>query len=385
MDTAQQRLRVMIVSHLFPLDDHSTYGIFVREQAEALSRLMDVTVLVGRYGLAARTERLSQPGMRVIEVPLPGFGRLPSPLAVMRSLRPYARHIRAIAGQGPERFDIIHAHFGFPDGYLAVRHGVRESVPTVVTLHGDDFNRQFARPVIGPLFARTLSHADRLIGVNPRMTSELQRMTGASQDRIAFVPNGYNNREIRPHPQREPKYFLCVGGLNERKNPEMLVRAFACVSDRMPYDLVFVGDGPMRDRLSAVIVELGLEHRVRLEGHQEHSRLDSYLAETAALVLPSLSEGMPIVVNEALGSGTPVIASRLPGTAHQVREDRFGILIEPGDVAALADALITAANTQWDYAAIAAESGVASWDDYAQTLAEMYHAVITGKPGSSAR
>lgn len=377
-----QRLRVLLVSHLYPQGESSTYGIFVAEQARALAKLADVTVVVGRFGGQETTERLSSAGLRVVEVPLPGFGRLPSGITMARAVAPYARHVRRIAGTGSSRFDICHAHFGFPDGYVGVRHALREGLPSVVTLHGDDFNRQIVRPFVGPVIAKTLLRANRVVCVSPAMVAPLLRRSAEAPDRIAFIPNGYDSNDISAHTDRTPRYFLFVGGLHERKNPETLIRAYGSVADRTTHDLVIVGDGPLRERLPRVVHELGLEDRVRLEGPQPHSRLDGYLAEAAALVLPSASEGMPIVVNEALASGTPVIASRLPGTEAQVKDARFGVLIQPGDADDLARALLTVNDGTWDYAAIARESGVIDWDEYAGILIDMYRDILAQRSGT---
>lgn len=88
---------------------------------------------------------------------------------------------------------------------------------------------------------------------------------------------------------------------------------------------------------------------------------------------------MPVVVNEALASGVPVVASRLPGTQQQVRSEHVGILVEPDDALALAEALVAASTTEWRYDQIAALSGVMSWDECATRLAEVY-AEIADEP-----
>lgn len=367
---ARKVKRVLLVSHLYPTNDSSSYGIFVREQAEALARHFDVHVLVGRYGLReSRTLRDDARDLTIHEVALPAYGTLPSSLTVLRALTPYARAASSLIEE--LRPHIVHAHFGVPDGVVATQ-AAASRVPVVVTLHGSDFHRQLTRPLFGRMIARRLAMADLLIGVSPAITEGIQSSCNIPADRVQFLVNGYNSGEIRSHPHREPKYFLFAGGLIERKNPDVLLEAYASIAQRVPHGLVMVGDGPMRPALEQRVLALGLTDRVQVLGQRAHGELDGLLADAVAMVLPSRSEGLPIVVNEALASGTPVIASRLPGTEVQVSRPEFGLLVPAGDVQALSEALVTAAGTEWDYSLIARECGIPSWAEYAQGLAVLY-------------
>lgn len=378
---ADDRPNVLVLSHLLPPQDgSSTAGIFVREQLEPLSALADVTCVVPRPGLPSRREfPASLPGLRVIEVPLPSLGFLPDLLRVLAWIRPYRRRALEIARSAPRPFDVLHAHFGLPDGAAGVSTARRLALPSVVTLHGSDFNRQLSRPGIGRWFGRRIARANAVIAVSEAIADGMSERYPSAASRVHHLSNGYNNAEITPHPQRTPRHFLFVGSLIPLKNPDVLIRAYGRIANDTALGLVFVGDGPLRPALEALAADLGIADRVRFEGQRPHAAMDAYLAEAAALVLPSSSEGMPMVVNEALASGTPVVASRLPGIEQQVRSEAFGILIPPGDEAALADALLRAATTTWDYAAIAATCGVRSWDDYARELVALYRSVISSR------
>ncbi len=375
-ETAQtpRRLRVLVVSHMYPRSETDTLGIFVREQVESLSVLADVSVVVGRYGnLSDATSE--QP--HITQVSLPLRRGLPSVFRVAMAVRPYYRKALRVAEEtGP--YDIVHAHYGVPDAVVGVRLGRALGVPTVVTLHGSDFNRQFAFPFVGRAYSRQVAQADAIIGVSEAIATGMQQTHPSARGRVLHLANGYSSAEIHPHPIRCPRYLLFVGSLTPRKHPDVLLEAFARIADHTDLDLVLVGDGPMAGPLVSRARELGIAARVRFEGFRAHTELDSYLAEAAALVLPSTSEGMPIVVNEALASGTPVVASRLPGIEQQVRSDEWGILVPPADVDCLVDALLEAVTRRWDYAQISALCGVPSWDDYARSLVHLYSGLVGG-------
>jgi glycosyltransferase involved in cell wall biosynthesis len=234
-----------------------------------------------------------------------------------------------------------------------------------------------ARPLAGRLVSSAIATSDRIIGVSREIADGVQARTKAPSGRVIHLANGYNDREITRHTERKPESLLFVGSLIPRKNPDILFEAFAQIADSTSLDLVVMGDGPMRTELEALAARLGIAGRVRMLGQCGHELLDAQLAKAAALVLPSSSEGMPIVVNEALASGTPVVATRLPGTIQQVSSDELGYLVPVRDVGALAEAMLAAATRKWDYARIAETCGVPSWAEYARDLMRIYTEVVS--------
>ncbi len=102
---------------------------------------------------------------------------------------------------------------------------------------------------------------------------------------------------------------------------------------------IFVGDGPMRSTLERLAARAGIADRVVFTGALERREVSTYYSGAEALVLPSVSEGVPLVAVEALGAGVPVVASNLTGIASVVRHRENGLLVDPGDQAALTQAL----------------------------------------------
>ncbi len=335
-------------------------------------------VVVGRFDTYAKGTPagvgVSDPTVVEVELPWPRW--LPSALRVAWLIPRYYRGALRVARDSARTFDVVHAHYGLPDGVVGVMLGRALSLPVVVTLHGSDFSHQIARPVVGRFLGRWLAKADRIIGVSTQIVEGMHAAFGLTETQVLHLPNGYNDAHIAVHARRTPRYFLFVGSLIPRKNPDVLLESYALIAPQTTLDVVIVGDGPMMSQLKAQADRLGIASRVRFEGQVEHAAVDGYLSEAAALVLPSSREGMPIIVNEALASGTPVVATRLPGIEQQVRSEQLGSLVPAGDGAALGAALLEASRKEWDYGLIARECGVVSWNEYADKLLDLYRSIV---------
>jgi len=126
-----------------------------------------------------------------------------------------------------------------------------------------------------------------------------------------------------------------------RKGVDTLIEALAILARRpagAPL-LAAAGAGEQRPALEARAAELGLADRVRFVGKVDHDRVGRWMAAGDLFVLPSLSEGLPTVVCEAMNCGVPVVATAVDGTPEIVRDGETGILVPPGDAPALAAAL----------------------------------------------
>ncbi|RMG07933.1 MAG: glycosyltransferase, partial [Planctomycetota bacterium] len=161
------------------------------------------------------------------------------------------------------------------------------------------------------------------------------------------LPNGVDRRRFRPPlapPRARPPRLLFLGRLDEQKRPDLLLEAFAGLvgapdaADALPpeLELHFAGEGPWRARLEASARALGLEGRVRFLGLCADAP-GLLRSGPLALALPSVAEGMPNAVLEALACGVPVVASDLPGTREAAGD--AALLVPPGDLPALRAAL----------------------------------------------
>jgi colanic acid/amylovoran biosynthesis glycosyltransferase len=146
-----------------------------------------------------------------------------------------------------------------------------------------------------------------------------------------FAPNGDSAR---------PGRVLTVARLVRGKGLDILLEALHLLKRRgLGAEVVIAGEGPDRTRLEQRVRELGLEDRVRLAGAVSQDRIRELYAEAQVFCLPSFSEGVPVVLMEAMAMGLPVVATRITGVPELVDEGRSGLLVPPGRPDALADSL----------------------------------------------
>jgi len=144
--------------------------------------------------------------------------------------------------------------------------------------------------------------------------------------KIQVVPNGI---EIQGRRDFEGEKLLYVGRLTRKKGVEYLISAMRSVKD---VDLLIVGDGPDRRRLEEMAAGL----RVKFIGMVSPEKVYDYLEQAKILILPSLYEGLPNVILEAMSVGVPVIATRVGGVPDVIKDAETGLLVEPGRVKELA-------------------------------------------------
>jgi len=179
--------------------------------------------------------------------------------------------------------------------------------------------------------------ADKIITVSPFVAERLKKL-GIESDRVKFIPNGVDVHRFRPSKKR--KIILFVGRLTKRKNVSALIQAFSQIN-RRNYKLVIIGDGEERLKLINMIKRERLTGEVLLLGNVSKKMLTNLYSISAIFALPSLSEGFPLSILEAMASGCAIVASNIPTMQSIVRSERdnFAILIKPKDTDSIAQAL----------------------------------------------
>lgn len=168
-----------------------------------------------------------------------------------------------------------------------------------------------------------------------------RRLLGEGFEAVEVIPNGVPVRPMRP-PLSGPPVVVFAGRLVREKGAAVLIEAFARVRERVPEARLFLaGDGPERGSLAGLIASRGLSSRVSLLGHLSRPEMESRFAGAWVQAVPSLwEEPFGLVAAESMMRGTAVVASRAGGLAEIVQDRRSGLLVPPGDVDALAGALL---------------------------------------------
>ena len=354
-------MRVLMLSHMYPSPVNPTAGIFVHEQVQALQALgHDVRVvspkgwappLLGRWG--AYREVPATDVIEGVRVLYPTKLTLPRNLlgpyncdAMLWSIR---RPLRRVHARWP--FDVIHAHMLVPDGWAAAAVGAELEVPVVATGHRADV---LDIPARGPRNAAQVERAvetiDQVVTVS-RAIGDAAEALGRPRRPIEVVANGADITRFHPRDRREARVRLgldpdeptisYVGKLVPRKGVDTLVEALGLLARRPggAPQLVVAGIGELREDMEERARRLGVHDRIRFLGKVPHDEVPWVMATGDVFVLPSLSEGLPTVVCEAMACGLPVVATAVDGTPEAVRDGRTGYLVPPREAEPLAAAL----------------------------------------------
>ena len=252
---------------------------------------------------------------------------------------------------GLSRPDWILAHFTLPGGEVARRWAASFGVPYAVVLHGADVpGSQPGRfgalyPIVKPLVRRVWRQAQRVIAVSGGLRDLALQMW--PEGRIDVVPNGVDVDLFSPGPSRTPRELdplvVCaVARLIEIKGLQHLIDAIALAPEavRRRIRLRLCGVGPYENELRRRAQATGLEAQVEFAGLVPYEQIPDELRAADVFALPSLQEGLPLSLLEAMASGLPVVASAVGGIPTVIRDGDNGLLVAAGDVAGLRDALV---------------------------------------------
>jgi glycosyltransferase involved in cell wall biosynthesis len=386
-------MKVLVVSHLYPSPARAS-SLFVHDQVVALRELgVDVNVVSPTAftpRILAVSDRLraraARPATAVIDGVAVSYPRVvvpPRRILRHRQAELFYRGLRTLAPDLCDAgIDLIHAHQAFPDGAAARLLADDLGLPYVVTVHGADVNLNLVGDDrVRRRTLQALAGAAVVVTVSGALARRLGGVVPAT--RLHVVPNGVAvHEQVAPSallPDR--RVVLSVGNLYASKGHATVLAALACLgAEHDDVAWVVVGDGPERRRLEARASELGLAGRTTFLGWRPHDEVLSLMARADAFVLPSAPEGFGVVYAEAMAQGTPVVACLGEGPADFVVPDESGLLVAPGDVAAVAAAVARLLDDQ-AFATRLAEAGRRAiagltWQRNAVRQREIYDAVL---------
>jgi teichuronic acid biosynthesis glycosyltransferase TuaC len=343
----RQLIRALTLTTLFPNSVQPAHGIFVRQRLQHLVATHDISIRViapvpwyppfapgpAEYVRHRAVPAVETVGPFVVSHPrylvLPRIGMSLAPTLMAASLLP-AIH-KVIAAE--PRFDLIDAHYFYPDGVAAAWLADKVALPFVITARGTDINLipKYALPRRQILWAS--GKAAAIITVCDALRDELIGL-GVAPSKITTLRNGYDPQQFHPVDRAEARaelrvagktLLLSVGHLIERKGHHIVIESLASLPD---FSLIIVGTGGMEQTLKVLVQRLGLGNRVRFDGAVEQARLKRYYSACDALVLASSREGMANVLIESIACGCPVIAPNSWGTPEVVRSAEAGVLVD---------------------------------------------------------
>lgn len=233
----------------------------------------------------------------------------------------------------------LHAHFATNPAEVAMLAHIVGGTPYSFTAHGSDIMDRPAQ--VG--LPHTVGKAAFAVAVCSYGRSQIFKwLPHGLWDRVHVVRCGLQPGYGAEVPSTGvARRLLCVGRLSKEKGQLLLVEAAAKValSTSESFEIVLAGDGPMRKEIQSLVSRLGIENRVRITGWLDAAGVQRELAASTALVVPSLSEGLPVVIMEAMASRRPVIAPYLAGIPELVRHGETGWLYPASDAERLAEVM----------------------------------------------
>lgn len=399
-------MNVLVFTTLWPNAEEPNFGVFIKHRALALSQLDGVklrvvapvpyfpkslagALLPKSWQVKARIKE--QEVIEGVTVEHPRY--LVTPKVGMRFYGDWmARGAEAVVRElhRQEPFDLIDAHYIYPDAYAALQLGRSLDLPVVMTARGSDINQFTQLPYIRPLIQRALGEADGIIAVSEGLKREMIAL-GIAADKIKVIRNGIN-RDIfhlkdqasarrLPGLDAQRRIIITVSRLIQGKGLDRLIQAMAVLARRsLAADalLYIIGAGPERAALEKMIAAYGLQNRVFLTGARLQSELPDWYAAADLFCLATHREGCPNVVIEALACGLPVIATDTPGVDELITDSVNGLLVPVTNSPAesFADKIAVALGKEWHRRAIASSGGARDWQEVAQEVKDTLSAVI---------
>jgi colanic acid/amylovoran biosynthesis glycosyltransferase len=227
----------------------------------------------------------------------------------------------------------IHVHHGYFASWIAMVAARFLGIEFSMTLHGSDL-------LLHPAYLDTkLKHCKFCVTISEFNRQHiLDRYPDVQLDKVVVRRMGVDPGPINPstsQPSRENRalVMLAVGRLHPVKDHAFLVRACRLLKDReVPFACVIAGEGPERASIDALVRDLDLAAEVRLVGHLSRPHLDACYARADLVVLTSRSEGIPLVLMEAMARGKPVLAPAITGIPELVLDGENGFLYRPGSL-----------------------------------------------------
>ena len=236
-----------------------------------------------------------------------------------------------------EQIDHIHCHFGWEGMLAGWMLNKLSGVPFSVTLHGSDI-------LVSPYesLGDVLKSSAMIVCVSRQIQDIVINRYGVSADKTVVIRCGIDPQQFQQKAAFEGDLnILTVARLHPVKGLGDLVEACRLLKEQgVVFHCTIAGEGDERQKLEELIDQYGLAASVDLPGSVANHELPGILTRHNIFVLPSHSEGVPVSLMEAMAVGLPVVATDVGGVAELVRKGENGVLVEPGNPLALADAIV---------------------------------------------
>lgn len=381
---------------MFPTKNDPIFGIFVKRRLEALSKIVDLTVvspipyfpfltLLKKYHTRKNIPKFEKLNKNT-DLFFTRFFSVPCILKPLDGIFVFLSlyfFIKKLIKQG-HKFDLLDAHLAFPEGFAAIWLGKCFRIPVTITLRGHDVNHLPRYPVRKKQVIYSLTKATKIFSVANALRLQAGKL-GIDIDKIIVASNGVKTdifypmnqqqarKELRINP--ESKIILSIGYLVARKGFDLIIDALKIIHTKhnsTDIKLVIIGtrggETYIKNDLLDQIKRLGLQEHVTFIDQQRNEDLVRWYNIADLFCLASSQEGWPNVILEALACSIPVVATDVWGIPEIIgHDDRLGIVVERS-AQAIAKAINTALDTKWDKDHIRQFAESKTWDDTAKLI-----------------
>lgn len=378
---------LLIISNDFPNQDNSYVAdVFVKEQLKYLKNYFNEVYVISpvAFGMERlRNTIYSDYQYDNVKVYFPKYFNIPFCYSQGRSIWKQfeQKAVTSLIKKERLKIDIIHAHFTWPSGAIAVDIKNRYNVPVIITEHTHiSLYKELERN--DHHYINALKNCDAIIRVNKKDIPLIKKYCGLNA-KIFHIVNGFDPKKYRSISQEEArrilqipinkKIILNISNLIPVKLQKDLIIAMSYVKNERDDCICYIGGkGPERDNLSNKILDLNIQDNVILQGFIPDEEMFLWMNACDIFVLPSLSEGNPTVMFEALGCGKPFVGTKVGGVPEIITSDDYGLLVEPGDPEDLAKQILVALDHEWDSKAILAYAEKFTWDNISKEILDIY-------------
>lgn len=297
-----------------------------------------------------------------------------------------AKKIEKYIRENRIEFNLLHAHFTWPCGFVGVKLKEKYNVPLIVTGHGFDvYELPFRSSEWKKLIRHVLNSADYILTPSYSNLEYIKKLDVNAK--VKVLPNGFDANNFFPRNKEEmrkllklpldKKIILNVANLVSIKGQRHLIDAAARMM-RIKEDLLclIIGQGELIGDLQKQIEKLKLDDKVKLVGYKTHEEIPYWMNACDVFVLPSLSEGNPTVMFEALGCGKPFVGTKVGGIPEIITSEDYGFLCEPANPEDLAEKILKALEKKWDTDKIRQYAEQFTWENIAKKVTGIYNNLL---------
>ena len=296
-------------------------------------------------------------------------------------------------------FDVLHAQYGYPPGLAVLEAGRRLGLPSVVSIQGGDghwvgvkccaLHREAMRTV--------LNNANEILIGSGSFAAEVQENHSVDVSRFRIVPGAVDVERFAPRAGWKAGKFINPGSpvilyhgrVDARKGALDLIDAFAGLLDEIAIKptLIISGIGPDLENVRRKIIELNLQANVETLGYLEYADVPEIYRRADIFVSPTYAEGFSNTILEAMASGLAIVSTRSVGVVDCLRHNENGLLVEPGNVAELKNALREVLSDEMLRSRLAAAAleecrAVYSWRAIGRQIIKIYQTARGQKPAT---